>query len=278
MKNADLHTHSYFSDGELSPTQLVQLAKKRRLKYFALTDHNSVKGVREAIRAGKKYSVNVIPAVEVVCEEGEVLAYFIDVNYLPLVNLMKKTSAKIELKVKHTLAQFQALGYDIKFSDFVKKNPNARGNYNEAFYMQWFVENLKLKSWKEAIRFIQSFKFKKKKVRCPSVLKVIKLVRKAGGVPVLAHPWFADESILKRITHYKKAGLAGLEINNGDRSPLKSVKMVKLLKLLAKKHNLVLTSGSDFHGPSIVKFMPGNHDLGRNNCDERVVDFLNSKV
>ena len=53
MKNTDLHTHSYYSDGALSPTKLVQLAKKRRIKSMALTDHNSVKGVQEAIREGK---------------------------------------------------------------------------------------------------------------------------------------------------------------------------------------------------------------------------------
>ena len=80
MKNADLHTHSYYSDGELSPKALVRLAKQRGIKHLALTDHTSLKGIKEAENEGKKIGVNIIPAVELKTTTGEILAYYINPN------------------------------------------------------------------------------------------------------------------------------------------------------------------------------------------------------
>ena len=78
MKNSDLHTHSIHSDGDLSPSEVVKLAKKRGVKNLALSDHNSISGIDEAILEGNKQGVNIIPAVEIRAEEDEVLGYFID--------------------------------------------------------------------------------------------------------------------------------------------------------------------------------------------------------
>ncbi|MCG6981156.1 MAG: PHP domain-containing protein, partial [Deltaproteobacteria bacterium] len=65
MDRIDLHTHSSYSDGSLSPRQLVQLAKKKRLRAIALTDHDTVAGVEEALAAGKEFGVEVVPGVEI---------------------------------------------------------------------------------------------------------------------------------------------------------------------------------------------------------------------
>jgi len=81
---ADLHTHSHFSDGTLSPAGLVSLAKLRGIEVLALTDHDTTDGIKEAKEAGYYYGVQVIPGVELSCEydgiEVHVLGYFIDVN------------------------------------------------------------------------------------------------------------------------------------------------------------------------------------------------------
>ena len=68
--------------------------------------------------------------------------------------------------------------------------------------------------------------------------------------------------------------MKGIEINNGDRFPFKKKGINKKIRKLTKKYKLILTSGSDFHGLKILKQMPGNHDLGKNNCDERIVEQL----
>ena len=77
-KNSDLHIHSYYSDGDLSPSDVVRLAKQKGIKNLALTDHNSLDGVQEAIDEGKRQNINIIPAIEIRAKEDEVLGYFVD--------------------------------------------------------------------------------------------------------------------------------------------------------------------------------------------------------
>ena len=82
MKKADLHVHSTFSDGTLTPTEIVKLAKKTELDAFALTDHDTVDGIPEAIEAGNKYGIEVIPGIEIsTCykdKEIHIVGLFID--------------------------------------------------------------------------------------------------------------------------------------------------------------------------------------------------------
>ena len=133
MKNTELHTHSYYSDGQISPRQLVRLAKKRKIKNLALTDHNSIKGVKEAIKEGKKIGVNIIPAVEVRCDKGEVLGYFVDINDKVLISQLKKDSKKVQDEVEDWCKKLKEKGYNIEFKEIWKKYPKARGNINR-FY------------------------------------------------------------------------------------------------------------------------------------------------
>ncbi|MBW2992183.1 PHP domain-containing protein [Candidatus Woesearchaeota archaeon] len=274
VKNSDLHTHSYYSDGRISPKELVRLAKKRGIKNLALTDHNSVKGVQEAVNEGKKTGVNIIPGVEIVCYGGEVLGYFININNKELIKKIKENGRRIEEKTKDRCKKLRKEGYDISFKEIYDKYPKARGNFN-VFYSTYM---LYLKGYgKETLKlsYMLNKKFKRKKIKILTVLQSIRLIKKAGGVPVLAHPWLGDvENNFKKMESYVKAGLKGIEINNGDRYPFKKKGINKRIRATAKRHNLILTSGSDFHGKEIVKLMPGNHDLGKNNCDEKIVNKL----
>ncbi|MAG10813.1 hypothetical protein CMI44_00675 [Candidatus Pacearchaeota archaeon] len=274
MKNAELHTHSCYSDGQISPVQLVRLAKKRRIKNLALTDHNSVKGIKEAIREGKRIGVNIIPAIEVSCDKGEVLGYFIDIKNRKLINEIRRGSKKIQDSIKDRCDKLSKKGYNIRFSELQRKYPKARGNIN-MFYI--FYE-LFLKGYGETRKIVKELedqKEYKRKVKRMSLIQGIRLIRGAGGVPVLAHPWIDDEVLKeKNFREYIKEGLKGIEINNGDRAPLRLVRHSKRMKNLIKKYKLIATSGSDYHGKALVKHMSGNHELGANNCDEKVVEEL----
>ena len=138
MRNTDLHTHSYYSDGQISPANLVRLAKRRGIKNLALTDHNSIKGVKEAIAEGKKIGINVIPGVEVRADKGEVLGYFIDVKNKNLIRATKRSSKSVEKRIKDYCNKLSKKGYRISFSEIWKKYPKARGNINEFYpYMNF---------------------------------------------------------------------------------------------------------------------------------------------
>lgn len=274
MKNTDLHTHSHYSDGQISPAQLVRLAKNRKIKNLALTDHNSVKGVNEAIAEGKKIGVNVIPAVEIKCDKGEVLGYFIDIKNKNLINYMKKESWKIQESVKNWCNQMSLAGYKISFKKILEKYPKAKGNINVFHLLYELFVNGYGKTRKIADE-LESKNLFREKIRELQIVKAVSLIKKAGGVPVLAHPWLNDEVLKKQnIEKYIRVGLKGIEINNGDRAPFRPTKTYHKIKKLAKKYNLIITSGSDYHGANLVKHMPGNHDLGANNCDEKVVEQL----
>jgi len=277
MKNTDLHTHSYYSDGFISPKELVRLAKKRGIKNLALTDHNSVEGVKEAIEKGKEIGVNVIPAVEIRVDKGEVLGYFIDVKNKELNKMIKEIRERVEDKIKDWCKKLNKTGYKISFKEIQRKFPKARGNINEfcliyTLYLKGYGPTLKIS------KKLKKQKIKAKKIKEISVIKAIKLIKKAGGLAVLAHPWLEDKVLKeKNIKKYIKAGLIGIEINNGDRSTHRKKKHIKRIRKLAKKYKLVLTSGSDYHGGELVKLMPGNHELGKNNCDEKIIKELEKR-
>jgi len=279
MKNSDLHTHSYYSDGLLSPKELVQLAKKRKIKNLALTDHDSIAGVREAIKEGKKLKINVIPAVEIRCDKSEILGYFIDINNKALLKKLKKSAKKNQDATKNWCERLEKAGYDITFKEIYKKYKKAQGNINE-FYPLFELHLKGYGSTLEVAKKLSEEKLSTKKYKRMKILRAIKLVKKASGVPVIAHPWFAPETLLnKNMKKYVKAGLAGIEINNGDNLAFmkyisEKKDIVSRIREIAKKYNLILTSGTDFHGKALIKQMPGNHDLGKNNCDEKVVEQL----
>lgn len=270
MKNTDLHTHSYYSDGANSPKQLVRLAKKKKIKNLALTDHNSVKGIKEAIAEAKKSRINIIPAVEIVCYKGEILSYYIDTKNKELKKLLKISREKIQNKVKETCKLLQKRGYKITFKEIKKKFPKANNNYNSFYPVEMLIQKGYAET-RDAARKIRK-SLKQKELKLPTLIRAIKIVRKADGIPVLAHPWVEHTNYLfKNMKKFVKAGLKGIEINNGDTSPFKKKGIAKKIRRIAKKYNLILTSGSDYHGKKLLEQMPGNHELGKNNCDEKIV-------
>lgn len=274
--NAELHTHSYYSDGSLSPKELINLAKKKKIKYLALTDHNSISGVSEAVREGKRSSVKVIPAVEINTNHSEILGYFIDIKNKKLRAVLKQIRKQEYIRIKDYCLKLNKAGVPITFKEVNKlcKKKNFNGFYILwPLHMKGFGSTMNLAGMLSIIR--KKMKIKLKPEGRIGVISSIRLIKKTGGVPVLAHPW-VDKNCLKQenIKRWVKAGLKGIEISNGDCSPFKKKGTDKIIRLLAKKYKLIITSGSDYHGEKWVRQMPGNHGLGKNNCDEAVVRRL----
>jgi len=279
MKNADLHTHSYYSDGEFSPKEVVKQAKRLGIKHLALSDHNSIKGIPEAMRSAKKAKINLIPTVEVKVKGGEILGYFIDYKDKNLQKELKKISRSKVQRIKDRIKSLQKIGLDISLSKFEKKYPHAKDNYEAGNILYYFHEVLRMPI-EDYYGFLDTIKSKKIKSTEPTMIQGIKLIKKYGGVPVLAHPWIGEYTkefrfTEKNIKKLAKAGLKGLEVNNDEgyrysRTPA----IVKKIRKLAKKYNLIITSGSDYHGTCFYGFFGNYHRLGKCNCDEKVVNQL----
>jgi len=138
-------------------------------------------------------------------------------------------------------------------------------------------EELKI-SLMEAIKIVNEAKIDKHAFADISVIEAIKLIKKYGGIPVLAHPWAEKrmKDLLENEIKFKElvdAGLKGIELDNGDRDERRSEKIINKIKELAEKYNLVLTAGSDFHGPGL-KEVTREHDVGDYNCEDKIVEEL----
>jgi predicted metal-dependent phosphoesterase TrpH len=272
MIKADLHTHSYYSDGRLSPTELVRQAKKAGIGILTLTDHNSVRGVGEAVDEGKRLGVRIIPAVEIRCQEGEILGYFIDYKKPGLKKALIRSGYHANEKVKRKIIALQRKGFKINFSDFIKLFPHAIENYNKA-HIKMYLRTLGLSTKEvEKLKNVRITLPTKKNLKASTVIRII---RKYGAVPVLAHPWLDKKIFLKEknIRAYVAAGLKGIEFDNGDRTRWgRNRAAVKKIKKYAKKYNLVMTKGTDHHA---IFWMKGKgHLLGNTFCDEKVIEQL----
>lgn len=270
MNNTDLHTHTCCSDGGLSPSEVVRLAKQKGIKNLAITDHNSVDGIEEACKEGKKLGVYIIPAIEINAREDEVLGYFVDYKNRDFKKEIKKIQEKSIVRIKKIIIKLNNKGIKVSFRDLIKLYyPNR--NFVEGHLINY----LKLQGLWDSNYLWLRYISKEGETYVPpkeiSIFDAVRLIKKYGGVPVLPHPWKSQssKSLLKEESIRKliEAGLRGLEIDNGDRNGRRDDKTVIRIKELAKKYSLIITSGSDFHDNIPVR----GHRLGDYNCDEKIV-------
>jgi predicted metal-dependent phosphoesterase TrpH len=266
MKNSDLHTHSYYSDGILSPAEVVRNAKENGIKNLALTDHNSLQGITEAQKEAKKQNINLIPGIELRSKEGEVLGYFIDFKNKDLIKKVKIIQHRSKEVFENTIREFRKKGINVKFNE-VLDTKLKRGNVLTAYLFK-FLRNKNQISIKEVKKIMKGDLFEPHY----STEEVIKMINDAGGIAVLSHPWYSKTFLNEsRIKELVKRGLKGIEVDNGGKGEERAGSLDKINKF-AEKYNLILTSGSDYHGDSSLMF--NEHKLGANNCDEIVVEKL----
>lgn len=250
MRYIDLHTHSTFSDGTMAPAVLLRAAKEAELSAIALTDHDTMTGLDEAERAGAETGVEVIPGVELSAtqngKEVHILGYGLDRSNPELLALLEKLQ-----KIRHErnlaiLDKLAELGIDIDRDALFAGHPGLIGRPHIARLLvrrkvvnnteQAFYRYLK----KNAMAYVAAERFP-----APETIGTIK---KAGGLAVLAHPTTLDKSLPKiaeNIEYLHNHGLDGIEAIY----PGHTTKIRQGLFGLAKKLDLIITGGSDFHGP-----------------------------
>ena len=250
IKTIDMHTHSTASDGSMSPMALVHEAKKQGLSAIALTDHDTVEGVAEALAEGDKLGIEVIPGIEISLNykpEMHILGYFPDRNKYTVIknelNIViegrnsrnQKIINKLnELGVNITIEDVQAVAVgDIVGRPHIAKVLVAKGyarDIDDAFE-KYLSKNGKA--------YFKRFEL------TPQV--GIQAIRKAGGIPVLAHPIFLQrtyQELDKLLGELKTFGLMGIEAIYSENREQDTGNFLRL----AIKHDLLVTGGSDYHG------------------------------
>ena len=245
----DLHTHSNFSDGDLCPSEVVSLAKESGVTHLALTDHDTLSGLDEASSAADQLGLNFISGIELSCTWRHQLLHVVGLNVDAKNSGLKQGVAANQQRRRQRarLILDDLLQHNIDLRPSIEPLLEshqlvARPHFAAALVGQGLAKNMQ-----------QAFKrylVPKKPGYIPmvwgSLQEVGEWITKSGGVAVLAHPArykFTRTKLVALIEEMKLCGIDGMEVT----TPTTTVQQSKMLADLCVSHNLMASSGSDFH-------------------------------
>lgn len=245
----DLHTHSTFSDGTLTPTQLIREAQTKDLSAVALTDHNTVEGLPEFVCAGLGSGVKVIPGVEFSTEyegiELHILALFVTPEmYAPITSVLEDFRIRKEKSNEELVTALGKVGIQI---DYEKIRRESDGYVNRAVIAAEMTALGYTASVKEAFKtYLQPEFGYYIPPRRPDAYEMICFIKELGAVAVLAHPLLnlTERQLRGFLPKAVTSGLDAMEIAYPKYSPMETL----LAQVVAEDHGLLPSGGSDFHG------------------------------
>ncbi len=247
----DLHSHSTASDGELSPTRLIALAKETGLSALALTDHDTTAGLEEASRAAETQNIRLIPGVEIEVgfKPGEFHLLGLGLKRYregALANFLEDIRRRRIERNRQMLSLMQSDGIPITLGQLEEM---AQGEIIGRVHMaRCLIEMKQADNIPDAFNRLigQGCPYYVPKNQ-PSLEKAISAIHAAGGKTVVAHPlslWLSWGKLSRTLDEWKELGLDGVEaLHSGN-----SGKTARRLTELAEKKGLFITGGSDFHG------------------------------
>jgi len=250
MKQIDLHVHSNASDGTFTPKELVKYAEKKGLAAFALTDHDTIRGLYEAEEAAKEKQVELIPGIEISSEykggDIHILGLYIDYKRPAFSDALQEFVNARDRRNHRMAKMLSEYGFLVTMDEMRAAYPDAvitRAHFAKILKAKGYVS-----SYKEAFEKLIG-------KNCPCYVPrtviqpgdAIQLIRNVKGIAVLAHPLLYHleiEELRKLVSYLKDMGLQGIEVfysmnQEGDENQVGS---------LANEMGLLMTGGSDFHG------------------------------
>lgn len=271
-KFIDLHMHSVYSDdGEFMPAQLVEQCHEAGIKIMAIADHNSIKAIAEAKEAAKKLGIKYISGIEIDCTyKGinlHVLGYGIDFQHDDFINIEENVLRQELACSKEKIKLTNDLGFEVDIDSLDRLSEN--GVYTGELFGEVLLNDPRyadhplLKPYRKGgqrsdnpyVNFYWDFYAQGKpcytKITYPSLKEAIKLIKRHGGTAVLAHPGNNLKDNFEIFDEMIAEGIEGVEAFSNYHSP----EIVEYFYRAGKKHNLLITCGSDYHGktkPAIV--------------------------
>lgn len=245
----DLHTHTNFSDGSYSPEELVAAAKKISLHYLGITDHDTVDGIRHLYESGlyPGRGINIIPGVELSANHPDkdihIVGYNIDIYNEALLEMIDKIIEARWERFSEIIRILQSKNFNIRAADVLKTAGTSR-SIGRSHIARTLVRIGAFRTVREAFEkmlgkgnpaYVPRY--------LPEVDEVIDVIHQAGGIATLAHPKLVgDDDLVEELC----SKLDGLEVYYPFHRPDETQHYF----FLAKKFNLLITGGSDFHGLS----------------------------
>ncbi|MEG2668309.1 MAG: PHP domain-containing protein [Lachnospiraceae bacterium] len=249
-KRIDLHVHSTYSDGTLTPTELVTLAVKRNLCAFALTDHDTTDGLPEAIIAARTKQIELISGIELSCnyhgKEIHIVGLGIEYEHISFVDTLSEFKTLRDCRNKKMIKKLQDAKIDISYEQMFSTFGNiiwTRAHFAKYLQTHGYVAQM----WDAFPRYIGDGApcFVPKENITP--YQVIKLIHENNGYAILAHPLlyhYTTSELDTLVYELSKLGIDGLEAIYSSNHYMDESNM----KLLAHKYHLKISGGSDYHG------------------------------
>ncbi|NLU36604.1 MAG: PHP domain-containing protein [Clostridiales bacterium] len=284
MAKVDLHMHSSYSDdGDYSPEELVSLASKAGLKAIAVTDHNSTRGVDEAVEAGKALGIEVVPAVELDCLFNDlvfhVLGYYIDYKYEKYFQVEKEVLEQNIAASRRRVELVNRIGIEVEYEEVlalskdgaiqgeliaeaVLNKPESRENPLLRPYLPGGS-----RSDNPYVNFYWDFCAQGKPayvhIEYMSLQEAISLIAETGGIPVLAHPGNSLKGRMELLEDIVNLGIQGIEAYSSYHTPEQN----SFFARKAEEYRLLITGGSDFHGKTKPSVFMGRFGLEGDGMD-----------
>ncbi|AIQ58194.1 PHP domain-containing protein [Paenibacillus borealis] len=271
----DLHTHTQASDGMQAPAENVRLAYEKGLAAVAITDHDTVSGVAEALEAGKRYGITVIPGVEISTRAGgkeiHVLGYYIDTeDELFLSRLEQQRNTRLG-RNEAIIDKLRGLGIEISMEQVLsgmgrELKPDesvGRPHIADELVRLGAATDMRDAFDKYLAEGAAAY------VSPPRITpeKACRWIQEAGGAAVLAHPGiYGDDELVRKIL--ETGELRGIEVYHSDHGPAEHERYLAL----AEEFGLLVTGGSDFHGARQGVIFHG--DIGSVNVSTAVLEQL----
>lgn len=244
----ELHCHTTYSDGTLTPGELVAAAVKAGVVALAITDHDTVSGWDDALAAAQPHGLEIVPGVELSTVHNDrslhILGFYPNAEKLRG-DLHERVEGR-KRRAAEMVEKLAELGYAIELPEMGEGMAPGRPHIATALVNAGYVQ-----SSREAFdRWLGDGKPACVEYEKFSIVEGIALLRRSGGVPVWAHPYlFRGGTVEPVLEEMVAAGLMGVEVYHPTHSP----SQVDNLKKLCAEHNLLMTGGSDYHGPCDLK-------------------------
>ena len=250
----DLHSHTHYSDGHLSPKELIDRAHNMQVNVLAITDHDTVNGIQEAInyQSEQKRSMQIMPGVEISTSwhnfDIHILGLNVDHTDAKFLARLDQQSKERDRRAQQMSDKLAKVGIDNVFED--AKTLAGKGQITRAHFARVLVQRQVVRDFDAVFKkYLGKGKKAHVKPQWIEIAEAITWIQDAGGKAVLAHPGHYDMTAkwLKRlVAEFANAGGDGMEVVHSHLTPERK----KLLADIAAEHNLQASSGSDFHYPN----------------------------
>jgi predicted metal-dependent phosphoesterase TrpH len=247
---ADLHNHSYFSDGFLSPREIVRLASEANCDLFSLTDHDTTDGIAEAMDEAHKLGISLVNGVEISAFWRNSAIHIVGLG-VDIDNDELQTGIEFNQRLRKERAKKIALGlWRSGIKDALEKAQKISGGYmlTRTHFAQMLIDEGYCKDMKSVFRrYLTGRKPGGVRVEWRDFEEVIKWIQSAGGKALIAHPFryrMTHTKIKKMLNDFKLASGDGFEVVNAN----SSAEEISLGNQWCEDYNLLASIGSDFHG------------------------------